>query len=85
MPLPYFPCLGNFLFITKCVLVTCFRANTSVDEIASDIASSLLDTHVYSKVTSNGPLPSLPIPMKPNPRHLNLTLQHSGSFDGKLN
>ena len=73
----------KFVFITNCVLIACFRANTTVDQIASDIASSLVDTHVYSKVTSNGALPSLPIPMKRNP-HLGLSLMNSGSFDGKL-
>ena len=60
-----------------------YRANTAVDQIASDIANSLSPTHVYSKVTSNGALPSLPIAAKPT-AHLNLTLRNSNSFDGKL-
>ena len=57
-----------------------------MDQIASDIASSFSPTHVYSKVTSNGALPSLPIAIQNSSRtHLNLLQQYSGSLDGKLN
>ena len=54
-----------------------------VDQIASDFASSVSDIHVYSKVSNNGPLPSSLMPVMSN-HHLNLSLKHSGSFDGKL-
>lgn len=68
--------------IMHLILLPCFRANTAVDEIASHIASSLSSAHIYSKSTSNGPLPPLPIGIKPYP-HLNMTARNSASLDGK--
>ena len=77
--------LCHLLCVTY-LLLCCYylRANTTtVDQIASDIASSFSSTHLYSKVTSNGVLPSLPIAVKQLNPHLNLSHQYSGSLDGK--